>query len=111
MGFDFKKNFKDIFIRVIKKDYSGNTGITIKNGIAQFSTNLFAKIGSLFFTIILARILMPELFGLYSLALSTIMIFASLSELGINLALTKFVSREFERNKKRIKAKSYTFYL
>ena len=57
MGFDFKKNFQDIFRRVIKKDYSGNTGITIKNGIAQFSTNLFAKIGSLFFTIILARIM------------------------------------------------------
>jgi len=102
---------KDIFRRIKKRDFSGNTGIAIKNSIFQFSTNIFAKGGSLLFTIILARILMPELFGLYSLALSTIIIFSTFSELGIGQTLVRFVSREFGKNKKGLKAKSYVIYL
>ena len=105
------RDFKDIFRRIRKRDFSGNTGIVIKNSVLQFSTNLVAKIGSLFFTIILARMLMPELFGLYSLALSTIFIFIAFSELGIGQTLIRFVSREFGKTKKKIKAKSYAIYL
>ena len=104
-------NLKDIFRRIRKRDFSGNTGIVIKNSAIQFSTNVVAKGGSLLFTIILARMLMPELFGLYSLALSTILIFATFSELGIGHTLIRFVSKEFAKNKKKIKAKSYTIYL
>ena len=104
-------DIKDIFRRIKGRDFSGNTGIVIKNSIFQFSTNIINKIGSLFFVIILARILMPELFGLYSLALSTIFIFAAFSELGIGQALIRFVSKEFGKNKKKIKAKSYVIYL
>ena len=55
--------------------------------------------------------LMPELFGLYSLALSTILIFITFSELGIGPTLIRFVSKEFGKNKKKIKAKSYIIYL
>jgi len=102
---------KDIFRRVKKRDFSGNTGIVIKNGIFQFSTNVIAKSGALLFTIIIARMLMPELFGLYSLALSTILIFYAFSELGIGETLTRFISKEFGKNKKRFKAKSYVIYL
>jgi len=102
---------KDIFRRVKKRDFSGNTGIAIKNSIFQFSTTAVAKFSSLLFTIILARMLMPELFGLYSLALSTILIFSTFSDLGIGETLIRFLSREFGKNKKKNKAKSYTLYL
>ena len=108
---DMTRDLKDIFRRIRKRDFSGNTGIVIKNSVFQFSTNLVAKIGSLFFTIILARMLMPELFGLYSLALSTIFIFAAFSELGIGQTLIRFVSKEFGKTKKKIKAKAYVIYL
>lgn len=111
MSYNLKENFKDIFRRLIKRDFSGNTGITVKNGIFQFSTTLFGKIGSLFFTAILARLLMPELFGLYSLALSTITIFATFSEVGIDSTLTRFLSWEFGRKKEKHKARDYTIYL
>jgi O-antigen/teichoic acid export membrane protein len=89
-----------IFTRIKKRDFSGNTGMVVKNSMYQFSTNLVAKFGSLIFTIILARLLMPELFGLYNLALSTILIFASLSDLGISQTFIRFVSRAFGKNKK-----------
>jgi len=102
---------KDIFRRIKKRDFSGNTGIVIKNSIFQFSTTAVAKFGSLLFTIILARMLMPELFGLYSLALSTILIFSTFSELGIGETLIRFISKEFGKNKKKLKVKSYAIYL
>ena len=102
---------KDIFRRIKERDFSGNTGMVVKNSIFQFSTNIIAKGGSLLFTIILARMLMPELFGLYSLALSTILIFSAFSELGLGETLIRFISREFGKNKKSLKVKSYAIYL
>ncbi len=104
-----ESDIKDIWRRIKTRNFSGNIGLTIKNSIYQFSTNLSGKIGSLIFTIILARLLMPELFGLYSLALSTILIFTTISEMGIGTTLIRFISKEL--GKKRSKAKSYIFYL
>jgi len=104
-----ESDIKEIWTRIKKRDFSGNTGLAIKNSVYQFSTQLVAKLGSLIFTIILARLLLPELFGLYSLALSTIIIFATISELGINQTIVRFISREL--GKKSKKARSYLFYL
>jgi len=107
---DIKKNLKkeesdlrDIWRRIKTRDFSGNTGLAIKNSMYQFSTNIVGKIGSFIFVIILARLLMPELFGLYSLALSTILIFAAFSELGIGATLIRFISREFGKKTRKIK--------
>ncbi len=61
------------------------------------------------FTIIIARLLLPELFGLYSLALSTIIIFTAVSQLGINQVLVRFISKEL--GKKTRKLKAYLLYL
>lgn len=105
-----EKDIKDIWRRIRKRDFSGNTGLAIKNSVYQTLTNVVAKTGSLIFTIIVARLLLPELFGLYSLALSTIIIFAAVSELGVGQTLTRFVSRFLGKGKKT-KAKAYTFYL
>jgi stage V sporulation protein B len=103
-----KKHALGITDRIKRRDFSGNTGIAIKNSIFQFSTNIIAKIGSLLFTVVLARLLLPEIFGLYSLALSTIVIFAAFSDLGIGSALVKYLSAN-EKNPK--KAGAYVFYI
>ncbi|MCP6719179.1 MAG: oligosaccharide flippase family protein [Patescibacteria group bacterium] len=107
---ELQGDFRDIIRRIKKKDFRGYAGMAVKNSIYQLSTNSIAKIGSLFFTIIIARLLLPELFGLYSLALSTILIFVAFSELGVGDALVRFVSKALGKNRE-IKAKSYTRYL
>ena len=61
------------------RKFVGYTGLALKNSTYKFLNTAIAKGGSLIFTIIVARLLLPELFGLYSLALSTIIIFASFS--------------------------------
>jgi O-antigen/teichoic acid export membrane protein len=100
-------DIKDIFKRFRKRDFSGNTGKAIKNSTFQFSTSLVSRITSLIFTVITARLLLPELFGLYSLALSTILIFATLSDLGVSGTLIKFVSS----SKSAKKSNAYFSYL
>lgn len=104
-----KEDFVNIFKRIRKKDFSGNSGIVLKNSIYQFSTSFAAKVGSLIYTIILARIFMPELFGLYNLALTTVLIFVILSNLGIDSTVVRFVSRSLEKNKES-KTKAYIYY-
>src|SRR3989344_1541809 len=110
---DIREEESDIrafFSRLKNRDFSGNVGIALKNSIYQFSTTLIGKIGALILTIVLARLLMPEIFGLYSLALSTIIIFVAFSDLGIGDTLVRFVSKEL--GKKNIaKAKAYSEYL
>ena len=104
-----EKDIKEIWRRIRKRDFSGNIGLAVKNSIYQFSTTVIMKIGSLLFTVIIARLLMPELFGLYSLTLSTILIFGAFSELGLEKTLLRFISKELGKKKARIKP--YLFYL
>jgi len=88
----------------------GYKSIVFKNAKWQFSTSLLSKAGSLIFTIIIARLLLPELFGLYSLALSTIFIFASFADLCVVQTLVRFVSKALGRKNKK-KARVYIKYL
>jgi stage V sporulation protein B len=99
----------DIAKRLRRRDFSGNTGQAIKNSTWQILTTLVAKIGSLFFTIIVARLLMPELYGLYGLALSTILFLGAFSDLGIGTTISTFLSKTID--KRTGKAKAYLFYL
>ena len=105
-----KNDIKEIWRRIRKKDFSGNSGQAIKNSVYQFSTSIVSKLGSLIFTIILARLLLPELFGLYSLALSVILMFAVFSELGISSALIKFVSFEFGKGNEKTASAYLTYF-
>lgn len=104
------RDIKGLFTLIIKRDFSGYTGLAIKNSLYQFSTTFVSKAGSLIFTILLARLLMPELFGLYNLALSTILIFVSFSDLGIGQTLVKYVSGSLGKGN-NAKAKRYYSYL
>ena len=101
---------QDLFGRLKRRDFSGNTGLAIKNSTFQFFTNSISKVGTLIFTVIIARLLMPELFGLYSLALSTILLFATISDFGIGSTLIKFISKEASKKSLK-KARSYLTYL
>lgn len=101
-----RSDLNELFTRILKRDFSGNTGLAIKNSFYQFSSNFTTKIGSLIFTIIVARLLMPELFGLYNLALSTILFFYIFSDLGSNQALIYYVSKKLG-DKQYGKAKGY----
>lgn len=103
------KEVFSIFKRIKNGDLKGNSGIAIKNSVYQVAITFISKVGSLLFTIILARLLMPELFGLYSLALGTILVFAFFTDLGISTTLVKFVSGELSRNKNS-KARAYILY-
>lgn len=98
-----------IFKRIKNRDFSGNTGLAVKNSMFSFIGALVLKLGSLAFTIILARMLMPELFGLYSLTLSTIVFMTTFCDLGIGTVLVSYVSRELA--KKKNNARAYVDYL
>ena len=99
------KETKEILTRIKNKNFSGNEGRAIKNSSWQIATTLIAKIGSLIFTIIIARLMLPELYGLYGLALSTILFIGVFSDLGINSALTTFLSKTIDKTP--AKAKGY----
>jgi len=104
------KEVFSIFKRIKNRDFKGNSGAAIKNSVYQVAGTFVSKIGSLLFTIILARILMPELFGLYILALSTIVIFSFFTDLGTGQTLVRFLSKNISQNKLS-KSKINTIYL
>lgn len=81
----------------------------IKNTFWNFVFSTTNKVMALVLTIILARFLMPELFGIYSLAMSVGVVFLAFMNLGINEAVARYVSYELRKNKK--KAVAYFNYL
>lgn len=68
------------------------------------SASIITRIGGLIFTIILARFLLPEGFGLYSLATSIALVFLTFADLGINQTMMRFVSSEIEKKEKKAAA-------
>ncbi|MCR4323989.1 MAG: flippase [Nanoarchaeota archaeon] len=100
------KDINEIFKRLKKRDFSGNTGQAVKNSSYTFSKTFISKIGSIIFTVILARVLLPELFGLYSLTFSTLVFLSLISDLGISNALVNFISKEIGKGDYS-KAKGY----
>lgn len=75
-----------------------------KSSVWSLSTTIVSRLGGLIFTILLARFLLPEGFGLYSLATSIALIFIAFADLGINQAMIRFVSLDFDKNKERAAA-------
>ncbi len=82
----------------------------VKNTSYNFLSRLIERGASLIFTIILARFLLPELFGIYSLVMSITMIFISIMDFGLSGSFARYVAFEIkEKNKK--KAATYFNYL
>ena len=69
---------------------------------------IFQRAGALIFTIIIARFLLPEGFGLYNLILSIALTFTVLSERGINESLIRYLSETLE---KKAKARNFFKYI
>lgn len=85
----------------------------VKNVFYNFLTTIIAKFGALIFTIIIARILFPELFGLYSIALTIILTIATFTDLGINATLIRYIAEPLKRKTKKTeqKARSRLYFL
>jgi len=81
----------------------------VKNSFWSFSSAIINRLGALVFTIILARFLMPEGYGIYSIVLSTAMIFYTFADLGINQTLVRYISSALARDRKKVP--SYHRYL
>jgi O-antigen/teichoic acid export membrane protein len=74
-----------------------------------FVAVMINRVGSLFLTVILARFFLPRNYGLYSLVLSTALLFYVLADLGINKALVRYLSHSLAYEKKKIKS-YYTYF-
>lgn len=105
-----RKEIKEVIKVIKKRRFSTYREIIIKNGVFQFLTNITSKLGGLLLTIILARILMPQLYGLYVLTLTIVGIFLTLADSGVNSTMVRYASFYLEKNKKKI-ARSYISFL
>lgn len=100
-------------IKILRnKEDKSLTRQAIENSIYSSATGIVSKIGGLIFTIILARILLPEMFGLYNLVLSVLMTVFTFTDLGVNSALSRYLAESLSKGKKYEKeARSRTRFL
>jgi len=87
---------------------STNTGL-LSRGCWAFSGKVTTTISSILINLILARILPPEALGTYFLLLSLAMLTAVLSQLGMNLAIVRFVAEFMRTNHPSKAAKAIRF--
>jgi len=83
---------------------------TIKNSIYSTLSTVISKIGGFVFIIILARTLLPELFGIYNITLSIALFFLTFIDMGISKTLVRYAS-EYLGKKELEKAQAYIKYL
>lgn len=81
-----------------------------KNYIWNLSGIIATRIGSLIFMILLARYLLPERYGIYSLAMSIAFFFSSFTDMGLGGALTRYVSHAFGKNNKNKLAGYFQYF-
>ncbi|MBU2576900.1 MAG: oligosaccharide flippase family protein [Nanoarchaeota archaeon] len=72
---------------------------------------MVSKIGSLIFTIIVARILFPKMFGIYSLALTIIIILITISDMGFGGSIILFLAESIGHKKKKQARSRFWFLL
>ena len=80
----------------------------VKGSFWNVLASLVQRIGGIVFIVIIARILLPEKFGLYSLVLSTAALFMMLGDKGFNESLIRYFA---EAGKNKSKAKTFFYYL
>jgi len=76
----------------------------IKNSFWNIINSFINRIGGFILVILLSRMLMPEGFGKYSLAMTIALFFITFSDLGINQTLIRYVSLEIDRDKSKARA-------
>ena len=88
-------------LKEVKKSKESLTSNAIQNSFYSLATNITSKFGGLLFTILLARILLPELFGLYNLAISVILMVGVFADLGVTTALVKYLAESVSAGKEK----------
>ncbi len=76
----------------------------VKNSFWGFTATLISRFGALFFTILIARMLLPERYGIFSIAMSIGLFFYIFADIGINASAVRFISAALNNDKKRIGA-------
>lgn len=85
--------------------------IAIKGSAYNLLSSLIIKFGGLIFTVILARILLPELFGVYALVLSIVTLVVSFTDLGMESTFLRYLSESISKdNKKRSTCLTHYFF-
>jgi len=82
----------------MKEEKSLKTRV-LKNIFFSETTSIIARLGALAFTIIIARTFLPELFGIYSLALTIILTVFILSDMGLGSTITRYLSDSIGKRK------------
>ena len=85
--------------------------VAAKGSIYTFLSLLIQKFGGLLFTVILARLLLPELFGVYALVISIVTIAMTFTDLGIGTTGIRYISESLGKGNKK-EGRSYArFFL
>ena len=87
-----------------KKEGQGLRQKSIQNTFWSTGTTFASRVGGLIFSVIIARLLFPELFGIYTLALTIILVIVTLADSGINTTIARFVSDSLKSSTKKSKA-------
>lgn len=82
---------------------------TVKNSAYSLAGTLTTKFAGLFIAIVLARILLPELYGIYGLILSITGMAMIFTDLGINKTITRYIAYYIGKKDTK-KARSYLRY-
>jgi stage V sporulation protein B len=82
----------------------------VKEGIYNLLRKVIEKTGGIILTIALARLLLPELFGLYSLIITITLFVLTFTDLGLSQTVTRYLANSLARKKKK-EAAAYFRYL
>lgn len=74
----------------------------IRGSILSLLVSVISKTGTLITTVILARFLLPQGFGEFSLIFSLAMSFYTFADIGINFTLTRYLSSAFKGNQEKL---------
>jgi len=81
----------------------------VKNSFWNVLMVLFSKFGGLVFVILVARFLLPEKFGIYTLAIAMTMLVLAFTNIGTNQTLLRYVSEALGKGDKKRAASYYRF--
>lgn len=85
--------------------------IAMRNSLYSFSFTMISKIGGIILTIFLARMLLPELFGLYGLVLAVASIALTFTDFGTDLTGTRYISQALGKKNKKMARSFFRFLL
>jgi len=83
--------------------------VAVKGSAYNLISLMILKFGGLLFTIILARLLLPELFGIYSLVLSIATLAVTFTDLGMENTFLRYLSESVGKNNKK-KSRGFAGY-